>query len=397
MNIKLSKKNMSISPSVTLAIDAKTKKMRAEGIDVISFGVGEPDFQTPDNIREVAIELIENGSIGYTAASGLPELKKTICNKLKRDNGLNYEPESIIVSNGAKHSLFNALQAICNPGDEVIIPVPYWVSYPELVKMADAIPVYIECSEKNQFKLQKEELMSLITSKTKAIILNSPSNPTGSVYTREELEELANIAIKNDIIIISDEIYEKLVYEDASHISIASLNKDIKERTIVINGVSKGYAMTGWRIGYAAANREIAKIMGNFQSHSTSNPNTIAQYASVEALDGSQVPVIKMKKAFDKRRKYMVTRINNIAGLSCIIPKGAFYVMMNITGLIGKEIGGKVLKNSMDLAEVILEKAKVAVVPGLAFGTDEFVRLSYATSLSNIEKGFDRIEDLLNK
>lgn len=388
---------MSISPSVTLAIDAKTKKMRAEGIDVISFGVGEPDFQTPDNIREVAIELIENGSIGYTAASGLPELKKTICNKLKRDNGLNYEPESIIVSNGAKHSLFNALQAICNPGDEVIIPVPYWVSYPELVKMADAIPVYIECSEKNQFKLQKEELMSLITSKTKAIILNSPSNPTGSVYTREELEELANIAIKNDIIIISDEIYEKLVYEDASHISIASLNKDIKERTIVINGVSKGYAMTGWRIGYAAANREIAKIMGNFQSHSTSNPNTIAQYASVEALDGSQVPVIKMKKAFDKRRKYMVTRINNIAGLSCIIPKGAFYVMMNITGLIGKEIGGKVLKNSMDLAEVILEKAKVAVVPGLAFGTDEFVRLSYATSLSNIEKGFDRIEDLLNK
>lgn len=397
MNIKLSKKNMSISPSVTLAIDAKTKKMRAEGIDVISFGVGEPDFQTPDNIREVAIELIENGSIGYTAASGLPELKKTICNKLKRDNGLNYEPESIIVSNGAKHSLFNALQAICNPGDEVIIPVPYWVSYPELVKMADAIPVYIECSEKNQFKLQKEELLSLITSKTKAIILNSPSNPTGSVYTREELEELANIAIKNDIIIISDEIYEKLVYEDASHISIASLNKDIKERTIVINGVSKGYAMTGWRIGYAAANREIAKIMGNFQSHSTSNPNTIAQYASVEALDGSQVPVIKMKKAFDKRRKYMVTRINNIAGLSCIIPKGAFYVMMNITGLIGKEIGGKVLKNSMDLAEVILEKAKVAVVPGLAFGTDEFVRLSYATSLSNIEKGFDRIEDLLNK
>ena len=388
---------MSISPSVTLAIDAKTKKMRAEGIDVISFGVGEPDFQTPDNIREVAIELIENGSIGYTAASGLPELKKTICNKLKRDNGLNYEPESIIVSNGAKHSLFNALQAICNPGDEVIIPVPYWVSYPELVKMADAIPVYIECSEKNQFKLQKEELLSLITSKTKAIILNSPSNPTGSVYTREELEELANIAIKNDIIIISDEIYEKLVYEDASHISIASLNKDIKERTIVINGVSKGYAMTGWRIGYAAANREIAKIMGNFQSHSTSNPNTIAQYASVEALDGSQVPVIKMKKAFDKRRKYMVTRINNIAGLSCIIPKGAFYVMMNITGLIGKEIGGKVLKNSMDLAEVILEKAKVAVVPGLAFGTDEFVRLSYATSLSNIEKGFDRIEDLLNK
>lgn len=396
MNIKLSEQKLSISPSVTLSIDAKTKQMRADGIDVISFGVGEPDFKTPENIRNKAIDLIQKGTIGYTAASGLPELKRTICDKLKRDNNLSYHPDDIIVSNGAKHSLFNAFQAICNPGDEVIIPIPYWVSYPEIVKMASAIPIFVECSEKNEFKLKKEDLLSAITSKTKAIMLNSPSNPTGAVYSKSELEEIAEIAIKNNIIVVSDEIYEKLVYDGETHTSIASLNQAIKEKTIVINGMSKGYAMTGWRIGYTASSRSIAKIMGNFQSHTTSNPNTIAQYASIEGLGGDQSSVEKMKKAFDARRKYMVNRINQIEGLSCIVPKGAFYVMMNISGLIGKEIYGKVITNSIDLADIILENANVAIVPGIAFGSDEFVRLSYATSLENIELGLNRIANCLN-
>ena len=396
MNIKLSEQKLSISPSVTLSIDAKTKQMRADGIDVISFGVGEPDFKTPENIRNKAIDLIQKGTIGYTAASGLPELKRTICDKLKRDNNLSYHPDDIIVSNGAKHSLFNAFQAICNPGDEVIIPIPYWVSYPEIVKMASAIPIFVECSEKNEFKLKKEDLLSAITSKTKAIMLNSPSNPTGAVYSKSELEEIAEIAIKNNIIVVSDEIYEKLVYDGETHTSIASLNEAIKEKTIVINGMSKGYAMTGWRIGYTASSRSIAKIMGNFQSHTTSNPNTIAQYASIEGLGGDQSSVEKMRKAFDARRKYMVNRINQIEGLSCIVPKGAFYVMMNISGLIGKEIYGKVITNSIDLADIILENANVAIVPGIAFGSDEFVRLSYATSLENIELGLNRIANCLN-
>lgn len=397
MNITLSKKNLNISASPTLSIDAKTKQMKADGIDVISFGVGEPDFQTPENIKKAAIKVIEKGAIGYTAAAGLPELKKVICQKLEKENDLSYHPDNIIVSNGAKHSLYNIFQAICNPGDEVIIPVPYWVSYPELVKMADGIPVYIECSEENQFKLKKEDLLPVITSKTKAIILNSPSNPTGALYSKEELEEIAEVAVKNNLIVVSDEIYEKLVYDGQTHISIASLNDEIKERTIVINGMSKGYAMTGWRIGYTASTKEIAKVMGNIQSHATSNPNTIAQYASIEGLKGDQSSVEEMRKAFDERRKYMVDRINAIKDLSCITPKGAFYVMMNISKWIGKEIKGHTIKNSIDFAEMLLENAKVAIVPGLAFGADDFMRLSYATSLESIEEGLNRIDDYLNK
>lgn len=397
MNIQLSKKNLSISPSVTLSIDAKAKQMKAEGINVISFGVGEPDFRTPDNIREAAIQAIENRAIGYTPASGLLELKKAICEKLQNENNLSYQPENIIISNGAKHSLFNVFQAICNPGDEVIIPVPYWVSYPELVKMADATPIYVECNEENQFKLKKEDLLAAITAKTKAIILNSPSNPTGSVYSKEDLEEIAEVAVKNNLIVVSDEIYEKLVYDGEKHISIASLNDEIKERTVVINGMSKGYAMTGWRIGYTASAVEIAKIMGNIQSHATSNPNTVAQYASIEGLKGDQTSVEKMRNAFDERRKYMVDRINQINDLSCITPKGAFYVMMNISKWLGKEVKGHVIKNSIDFAEILLENAKVAIVPGLAFGADEFMRLSYATSLENIKEGLDRIDNFLNR
>ncbi len=396
MNIKLSTKAQNVSPSITLAIDAKAKQMKADGINVISFGVGEPDFNTPENIKNAGIEAINKGFTTYTPASGLPQLKQAICNKLKADNNLEYKPENIVVSNGAKHSLYNIFQAICNPGDEVIIPSPYWVSYPDMVKMADATPIFVNCTEENEFRINKEDLLKAITPKTKAIILNSPSNPTGSVYTKLELEEIAKIAIEHNIFVVSDEIYEKLTYEGEKHISIASLNDEIKDLTIVVNGMSKGYAMTGWRIGYTASHAVIAKAMGNMQSHATSNPNTIAQHASIEALNGTQSPVEDMRLAFDERRKYMVQRINEINGLSCITPKGAFYVMMNISKLIGTTIKGVVINSSMDLSELLLEQANVAVVPGIAFGTDEFIRLSYANSLDNIKEGLNRIDDILN-
>lgn len=396
MNITLSKKAQNVSPSITLAIDSKAKQMKADGINVISFGVGEPDFSTPSNVKNAGIDAINKNFTTYTPASGLPQLKQAICDKLKTDNNLDYKPENIVVSNGAKHSLYNIFQAICNPGDEVIIPVPYWVSYPDMVKMADANPVFVNCTEDNEFKIKVEDLLKVITSKTKAIILNSPSNPTGSVYSKAELEELAKIAVEHDIFIVADEIYEKLVYGDEKHISIASINSEIKDLTIIVNGMSKGYAMTGWRIGYTASHVTIAKAMGNMQSHATSNPNTIAQHASIEALKGDQSSVEEMRVAFDERRQYMVKRINEIKGLSCITPKGAFYVMMNIKKVLGSTINGVTINNSMDLSELLLGKANVAVVPGVAFGTDEFVRLSYATSMENIKEGLDRIDALLN-
>lgn len=396
MNIALSRKAQNVSPSITLSIDSKAKQMKADGINVISFGVGEPDFTTPQNIKDAAIEAIRKGFTTYTPASGLPQLKQAICAKLKAENNLEYKPENIVVSNGAKHSLYNIFQAICNPGDEVIIPVPYWVSYPDMVKMADANPVFVNCTEENEFKIKRDDLLKAITTKTKAIILNSPSNPTGSVYTKSELEEIAKIAIEHNIFIVADEIYEKLTYEGEKHISIASLNDQIKDLTIVVNGMSKGYAMTGWRIGYTASHTTIAKAMGNMQSHATSNPNTIAQHASIEGLTGDQSSVEEMRIAFDERRKYMVQRINEIKGLSCITPKGAFYVMMNIKQLIGTTIKGIVINSSMDLSELLLEHANVAVVPGIAFGTDEFIRLSYATSLENIREGLNRIDNILN-
>ncbi|AHM58198.1 aspartate aminotransferase (plasmid) [Peptoclostridium acidaminophilum DSM 3953] len=395
MNKKLSVKNMSIAPSVTLAITAKAKSMKASGEDVISFGAGEPDFRTPENIRNAAISVIESGSLGYTAASGLPELKDAICEKLKNDNNLTYSPNNIVVSCGAKHSLSNALQAICNPGDEVIVPLPYWVSYPELVKMADAVPVFVEAVEENGFKYSMEDLKSAINERTKAIILNSPSNPTGAVYTKDELQEIADIAAEKNIYVISDEIYEKLIYE-GEHISIASLGEKIKDLTIVVNGVSKCYAMTGWRIGYTAANAQITGVMANIQSHATSNPNTIAQYASLEALRGEQDTLGDMIKAFDERRNFMADRINCIDGISCTKPAGAFYVMMNIRNLMGREIGGVKIENSMDFANYLLDSAKVAVVPGIGFGTEGYVRLSYATSLENIREGLERIENAIN-
>ncbi len=397
MSIELSKKHLNLSPSMTLSIAAKASELKAQGINVIGFGVGEPDFNTPKHIIDKAIEAMNKGLTGYTAASGTPELKKAICNKLKKDNGLEYSPSQIIVSNGAKHSIYNALQAICNPGDEVLVGIPYWVSYPDLVKMADAEPVFIEGTEENEFKMTPESIRKKITPKTKAILLNSPGNPTGTVYTKEELRAIAELMAEHNIIIISDEIYEKLIYGKEAHVSVASFNDKIKDLTIVVNGLSKGYAMTGWRIGYTASNKEIAKVMGNIQSHATSNPNTMAQYASVEALEGDQSSIEEMKVEFNKRRKFMVKRINEIKGVSCIEPQGAFYVMMNIKELKGRTIAGKEVKDSIEIAEVILEKAQVALVPGIAFGADDYLRLSYANSLENIETGLNRIDDFLSK
>ena len=388
----LSQKAMEISPSLTLAISAKAKKMKSEGLDVIGFGVGEPDFETPKYIKDAGIKAIEAGYTRYTPASGTIELKQAIVEKLKVDNGLTYKTSQIVVSNGAKQSLDNAFKAILNPGDEVIVGSPYWVSYPELIKLSDGVPVVVEAKEGDGFKLTIEELEKVVTEKTKAIVLNSPSNPTGAIYNKNELEKIAEFAQKHDIIIISDEIYEKLIYGEIIHTSIASISEDAYNRTIVINGVSKAYAMTGWRIGYAAASEQIASLMSNVQSHTTSNPCSISQYASVEALMGDQTPVVNMNKEFEKRRNFMVERVNTIDNLSCVKPDGAFYVMVNISKAIGKEVDGKVIENSLVFSDLLLEREKVAVVPGVAFGADEFIRLSYATSIENIKNGLNRIE-----
>lgn len=387
----LSRKNLGISESMTLAITAKANQLKADGVNIVSFGAGEPDFNTPEYIRKAAIAQIEKGGNGYTAASGLPALKAAIVSKLKADNQLTYQNNQIVVSNGAKHSLFNALQAICNPGDEVIIPSPYWVSYYELTKLADAEPVLVEASSAHKFKVTASQIEAAVTDKTKAILLNSPNNPTGAVYTENELKLIGDVAIKHDLYIISDEIYEKLVY-GVQHVSIASLSEELYNRTIVVNGLSKAYAMTGWRIGYTASTAEIAKVMSNIQSHATSNPNTIAQHASIEALVGDQSPIEEMRVAFDARRKYMVETISNIPNISCVEPEGAFYVMVNIEFFLGKKVNGVEVNDSIDFASVLLDEANVAVIPGIAFGTDQFIRLSYATSMENIKEGLKRLE-----
>lgn len=392
---KLSRKGLGIEPSITLEITAKVMTMRKSGIDVLSFGVGEPDFITPENISSKAIEAINNGLTKYTPSSGILELKRAICNKLKNDNNLDYNPSNIIISNGAKHSIYNALMAIINPGDEVIIGIPYWVSYPELVKLSDGVPVYIKTNEEKDFKFDINDLENVKTSKTKAIILNTPNNPTGTVYNKNELREIAGWAVKNNIFIISDEIYEKLIYEDYNHISIASFNEEVKNLTILVNGMSKSYAMTGWRIGYSAAHEDVIKVMSNIQSQTTSNPSSISQYASVEALEGNQNSVEYMKKNFEKRRNRMFKGINEILGLSCRLPEGSFYIMVNFSELKGKTIHGIKINDSIDFTNLLLEKANVAVVPGVAFGDDNYVRFSYAMSMDNIEEGLRRIKNVI--
>lgn len=393
--MELSRKALQVSASPTLAIDAKFKAMKADGIDVIGFGCGEPDFDTPDNIKEAAIAAIKEGQTKYTPASGTLALKKAICEKLKRDNGLDYTPANIVVSNGAKHSLMNAFDAIINPGDEIIVPAPYWVSYTEMIKMADGVPVIIETKEEDGFEFTPEQLKAAITPKTKALVLNSPSNPTGMLYEEEKLRKIAEIIVEHDLFVVSDEIYENLIYDGNKHVSIASFNDEIKDRTIIINGVSKSYAMTGWRIGFTAANEAVTKAMSNMQSHAASNPSSISQAAALEAYNGTQDTVEEMRKVFEERRNYMVERINSIEGVSCKKPEGAFYVMMNIKDIFGREIGGKVINTSDDFCEVLLEKSLVALVPGSGFGIEGYVRWSYATSMENIVKGLDRLESFL--
>ncbi len=392
----ISEKISKISPSATLAIDTKFKAMKAEGIDAVGFGTGEPDFDTPQYIKNAAIKAINDGVTKYTPASGTLALRQAVCKKFKDENGLDYAPEQIIVSNGAKHALVNAFMAVLNPGDEVIIPAPFWVSYPEMVKIADGVPVVIETKEEDEFKFTAEQFKKAITSKTRAIVLNSPSNPTGMVYTEDELRAIADIAVENNIYVISDEIYEHLIYE-GKHVSIASFNEQIKDLTIIINGVSKTYAMTGWRIGFSASNKTIAKAMASLQSHATSNPNSIAQAATIAALSGGKEEIDAMRKEFEKRRNYMVERMNQIDGISCRMPHGAFYVMMNITQLKGKTIAGRKINTAADLSEVFLDKEKVATVPCESFGTGDFVRWSYATSIENIKEGLDRLERLLKQ
>ncbi len=386
-----------IKPSPTLAIDSKAKSMKASGVDVISFGVGEPDFDTPENIKEAAAKAMRDGFTKYTAVGGIDPLKDAIIDKLTNDNGLSYKREEIIVSTGAKHSLYNVAQALYGPGDEVIIPSPYWVSYPDQVLLNDALPVFVETSESDSFRIRPEALKARISRKTKALILNSPSNPTGMIYDRKTLEKIAELALQHNFYIISDEIYEKLVYGGAEHLSIASIDNEVKKKTVLINGLSKSHAMTGWRIGYAAGPENVIKAMTNIQSQSTSNPTSITQKAAIEALRGPQDFVGRMRQEFDRRRCYLVEELNRIEGLHCLMPEGAFYAFPNTSKLYGKTAGGRQISSSADLALYLLDEAKVALVQGSAFGDDNYVRLSYATSLDDIRRGIGRIKEALDK
>lgn len=395
MALTLSKKAQGVKPSSTLAITAMAKEMRAKGMDVVGFGAGEPDFNTPDNINQAAIEAIHQGFTKYTPASGIVELKEAVCAKFKRFNNLDYEPSQIVISNGGKHSLTNIFQVLLNRGDEVIIPAPYWLSYPEIVKLADGIPVYVRGDKSQGYKISPEQIEAVITNKTKALVLNTPSNPTGMVYSREELEAIAEVVVKHDIYVVADEMYENLIYGEKEHISIASLGEKIYKRTITCSGLAKSYAMTGWRIGYTGSSEEIAKLMGSVQSHQTSNPNSIAQKAAVEALNGSQETTEQMKEEFDKRRKYMYERISKMPLISCLEPEGAFYVFVDCSQVIGKNFKEKNIESAADFADVLIKEFQVAVVPCADFGFDDHIRLSYAISLEQIENGLNRMEELL--
>lgn len=396
--MELSKRAMSIKASTTMAISSKAAELKAAGLDVVSFGAGEPDFNTPAHIGQAGIDAIHNGQTRYTPAAGLPELRKAVCDKLKKDNGLEYEPAQVIISNGAKHSLINTFMAILNEGDEVIIPAPFWLSYSEMVRIAGGVPVIIHTKKENKFMLTKEELENAYTEKTKAVVLTSPSNPTGQVMGKADLEMIAAFAISHDILVVSDEIYEKLIYDEGKHhISIASLSKEIYDRTIVINGVSKSYAMTGWRIGYAAAPLPIAKLMASLQSHMASNPNTIAQMATIAALNGPQDCVAEMCVEFKKRRDYIFEREEAIPLLSALKPEGAFYLFVDVSGTYGKSYEGQEIKTAADFASILLDQKYVAVVPCADFGMPDYIRLSYATSMELIKKGMDRIEEMVKE
>jgi len=393
----LSQKINKIQPSATLSITAKAKQLKSKGIKVISFGAGEPDFDTPQNVKQKLIEALNKGLTKYTPTAGIPELKQAIVEKLKQENNLEYTPDEVIVCCGAKHAIFNAVCALVDDEDEVLVPSPYWVSYPEMVNFAGGKFIPIPTGEETNFKITSEILKKYITPKTKLLILNYPSNPTGMTYTREELEDIAKVLVENQIYCISDEIYEKLVYDGLTHTSIASLNEEIKKITITINGLSKAYSMTGWRVGYACGPKEIIKAMNNLQDHSTSNITTFVQYASVEALKNSAQFVSMMVSEFEKRRNYIVEEINKIPHLKTIKPQGAFYVWVNIKELKGKKFNGQVITDSLKLSEILLEEAKVAVIPGRAFGDDDYIRLSYATSLGDIKEGIESIKNFVSK
>jgi aspartate aminotransferase len=380
--MKLAARVEQVTPSLTLAISAQAKEMKAKGIDICSFTAGEPDFDTPAHIKEAAKKALDLGKTKYGAAAGEAKLRDAIAKKLRVDNNLNYQPENIIVTNGGKHSLYNLMMAIVNPGDEVIIPAPYWLSYPEMVKLADGIPVIVNTFAKNNYKITPEQLKQAITPKTKLFVLNSPSNPTGAVYTPDEIRALAKVIVAEDILVVSDEIYEKLLYDDAQHLSIGSIDSEIFQHTIVSSGFAKAYSMTGWRIGYLAASVEIVKAITTIQSHSTSNVCTFAQYGAIAALESSQECIAEMLSAFSDRRQVMFSGIQEIPELSCNKPDGAFYVFPDIskTGL-----------NSLDFCRLLLESQQVAAIPGIAFGADNCIRLSYATDMVSIEKGIERL------
>jgi aspartate aminotransferase len=380
-----------LAPSPTLAMQAKAKAMRAQGIDVISFGAGEPDFDTPERIKQAAVRAMERGQTKYTEVGGIPELRAAVCEKLRRDQGLEYAPDEIVVSCGAKHTLYNIVMALVNPGDEVLIPSPYWVSYPEQVRLLDGIPVAVPTAESTGFDLDPAELVRRVTPRTKLIVLDSPGNPTGAVFSAEALREVGRVAVERGLWIVSDECYEALTYE-GRHISIASLSPEIKARTIVVNTCSKAYAMTGWRIGYAAGNREIIRAMTDVQSQVTSNPASVAQWAAVEALAGPQDEIAKMVGEFDRRRRVIIAGLNAMPGVTCVMPKGAFYAFPNVSGLFGKKCKSGVLKGSASVCAFLLDEARIATVAGVDFGSDDHIRLSYATGLETIEKGLARMD-----
>ncbi len=383
MNYKISHRAASLSSSLTLAIDAKAKQMKAEGQDVVGFGVGEPDFDTPQHIKDACIKALNEGFTKYTAASGIPELRQAITDKFKRDNGLSYKPSQVIVSCGGKHSCYNVIMATCEENDEVIIPAPYWLSYPEMVKLAGAKPVIVQTTDKTEFKVTPEQLRAAIRPRTRLFVLNSPSNPTGSLYSRDEIKALGDICIEKGVLIMSDEIYEKLVYDGAEHVSVASFSKAHYDQTIIVHGFAKAYSMTGWRLGYLAAPEPIAKAIDAIQSHSTSNPTSFAQKGAVAALNGPQDHLKDWLAEYARRRAFAHQRLNATPGISCVNAKGAFYLFPNIS-----KLGLK----STDFCAKLLEQEKVAAVPGIAFGADDYIRISYATSMANLEKGLARIE-----
>ena len=384
-----------VQVSSTMAMDALAKQMQAEGIDVVGFGAGEPDFNTPDHIKAAAEKAIEENVTRYTPASGTAALKQAICQRMKADCGLDYNSSQAVITSGAKHCVYIALRTLVDPGDEVILPAPFWVSYLELIKMMGAKPVVVTAEESAGFKMTAEQLAAAITPKTKALLLNNPCNPTGMVYSREELEAIARVCVEKDIYIISDEIYCNLMYDGKEFTSVATLGEDVKERTILINGVSKSYAMTGWRIGYLLSSEKIAKVMASYLSHSTGSPSSISQAASVAALTAPQKCVETMRQAFEVRRNYIVERVNAMDGVSCIMPEGAFYIMMNVEKQLGRTICGEAIRTSDDFCTALLKHGLVAAVPGSSMGAPGFVRWSYATSLENIKKGMDRLEAFL--